>query len=66
MPEYKLEQIQAKTIAIEDKNGHFNLSVGYCKPKHKITKVVLANFYQILPLVENRTGTLRTHTGNRG
>lgn len=48
MPEYRTCEIQATTIAVEDKYGCFNISSVYCPPKHKVSKEMFTRFFETL------------------
>lgn len=46
--EYRTEQIQATTVAVEDKCGFFNLSAVYCPPRHKIDSAIFKQYFSTL------------------
>lgn len=48
LPEYKTEQIQATTLAIQDRCGYFNVSAVYCPPKHRINSDLFSHFFKSL------------------
>lgn len=48
LPEYKTEQIQATTVAIQDRCGYFNVSSVYCPPKHRIDSDLFSQFFSSL------------------
>lgn len=45
LPEYKTEQIQATTVAIQDRCGYFNVSAVYCPPKHRIDSDLFSHLF---------------------
>lgn len=48
LPSYKTEHLQATTIAVEGKTGHFNVSAVYCPPKHTIKEEQLTHYFNTL------------------
>lgn len=47
-PHFKTEYLQAATIAIEDRNGTFNVSAVYCPPKHKLKQEQYDEYFNTL------------------
>lgn len=48
LPEFKTDHIQATTINIQDRDGHFNISSVYCPPRHNITEEQFTTYINTL------------------
>lgn len=48
LPEYRKSHIQATSVAVESKDGPFNISAVYCPPRHTIDKEQFSDFFNTL------------------
>lgn len=48
LPQFKTEHIQATSVNIQHRNGHFNISSVYCPPRHSISEEHFNTYFKSL------------------